>query len=124
MVIVNNMDEVRKLSKSIVMEGGKGDMNRNVQHFFPETEKNALKIIDALVAVVNPDEAFGKVSGDVSFLNLAAGVRLGQLGTPAHTVRYGIILTDDTGEPLNGKDTYIVTVPANLVREGGYQKLR
>jgi len=60
------------------------------------------------------------VSGDVSFLNLAAGVKLGQLGTPIEAVRYGVILTDSQGAPLNGKDTYIVTVPAGLHEEGGY----
>lgn len=120
MVVVNNMDEVRELSKSIVMEGGKGDMNRNVQRFSAETEKKANAVIDVLISGLNPDDAFGKVSGDVSFLNLAAGVKLGQLGTPSETVRYGIIMTDGDGDPLNGKDTYIVTVPAGLNEEGGY----
>lgn len=120
MVVVNNLDEVMKLSKKIVMEGGKGDMTRNVQRFSPETEKNAHAVIDAVIAYINPDDAFGKVSGDVSFLDLAAGVKLGQLGTPPDTVRYGTILTDDDGQPLNGKDTYIVTVPTGLHEEGGY----
>ena len=120
MVVVGNMDEVRKLSKSIVMKGGKGDMNRNVQRFSAETEKKAHAVIDAVISGVNPDDAFGKASGDVSFLNLAAGVKLGQLGTPSDTVRYGTILTDDNGAPLNGKDTYIVTVPAGLYEKGGY----
>jgi len=120
MVIVDNMKEVRKLSKSIVMKGGKGDMNRNVQRFSAETEKKAHQVIAVLVSNVSPDEAFGKVSGDVSFLDLAAGVKLGQLGTPPDTVRYGLILADDKGKPLNGKDTYIVTVAANIVKESGY----
>ena len=120
MVVVNNMDEVRKLSKSIVMEGGKGDMHRNVQRFSAETEKKAHVVIDALFPVVDPDDVFGKVSGDVGFLSLAAGVKYGQLGTPPDTVRYAIITTDSSGEPLNGKDTYIVTVPAGLVKEEGY----
>jgi len=120
MVVVNNMDEVRELSKSIVMEGGKGDMNRNVQRFSAEVEKKAHAVIDVLISSINPDDAFGKVSGDVSFLNLAAGVKLGQLGTPSEAVRYGVILTDSQGAPLNGKDTYIVTVPAGLHEEGGY----
>jgi hypothetical protein len=120
MVVVDDMDEMRELSKSIVMEGGKGDMNRDVQRFSAETEKKAHVVIDAVISVVNPDDAFGKVSGDVSFLNLAAGVKLGQLGTPSETVRYGLILTGDDGAPLNGKDTYIITVPAGLYKEGGY----
>jgi hypothetical protein len=120
MVIVNNMEAVRELSKSIIMEGGQGDMVRNVQRFSPEIERKAKAVIDAVIAGLIPDDAFGKVSGDVSFLNLAAGVKLGQLGTPSDTVRYGTLLTDDDGQSLNGNDTYIVTVPAGLVEEGGY----
>jgi len=50
MVVVSNMDEVRKLSKSIVMEGGKGDMNRNVQRFSSEIEKKAHSVIDVLIS--------------------------------------------------------------------------
>jgi hypothetical protein len=120
MVVIDNIDEVSKLGKLITMEGGKGDMNRNVQRFSPETEKNALKIIDMVLLFANPDDAFGKVSGDVGMIIKAAGVRGGQLGTPVETVRYGRSDTDDKGEALNGKDTYIVTVPAGLVEKDGY----
>ena len=120
MVVVGNMDEVRKLSKSIVMEGGKGDMNRNVQRFSAETEKNAHAVIDTLFPIANADDAFGKVTGDVDFLVQSAGVKYGQLGTPSDTVRYAAITVDSSGQPLNGKDTYIVTVPAGLVKEDGY----
>ena len=120
MVVDNNLDEVNKLSKEIVMKGGKGDMTRNVQRFSPETDKKANAVIDTVVSFVNPDDAFGKVSGDVSFLNLAAGVKFGQLGTPPDTVRYGTILTDDNGQPLKGDATYIATVPAGLSEKSGY----
>lgn len=120
MVVVDNKDEVSALGKSIRMEGGKGDMERNVQRFSKDTEQKAHLVIDAIIAGLNPDDAFGQVSGDVSFLDLAAGVKLGQLGTPPDTVRYGAILTDDSGAPLNGSDRYILTVPAGLVMEGGY----
>ncbi|MEN8249129.1 MAG: DUF1214 domain-containing protein [Bacteroidota bacterium] len=120
MVVVDNMDEVRKLSKEFVMEGGKGDMTRNVQRFSPKIAENALKVIDFYSKLINPDDVFGKKSGDIGALNLAAGVKLGQLGTPKETVRYGTIMADNNGEPLNGKDTYVVTVPANLVEENGY----
>ena len=123
MVVVDNMDEVRKLSKSIVLEGGKGDMIRNVQRFSAETEKKAHAVMDALFPIVDPDDAFGKVSGDVCFLTLAAGVKYGQLGTPPDAVRYAIFTTDESGEPLNGKDTYIVTVPAGIVNEEGYYSI-
>jgi hypothetical protein len=120
MIVVDNLKEVMDLSKKIVMEGGKGDMVRNVQRFSPEIEKNAHLVIDTVTSFGNPDDAFGKVSGDVSFLNLAAGVKTGQLGTPVDTVRYGTIFTDESGQALNGQDTYIVTVPAGLYLEGGY----
>ncbi|MEN8127001.1 MAG: DUF1214 domain-containing protein [Planctomycetota bacterium] len=121
MVVVNNMDRVRELSKSIVMEGGKGDMGRDVQRFSPNTERIALKVIDAVIAAgVNPDDAFGKKSGDVGMIMSAAGVKLGQLGTPPDTVRYEIIMTDENGKQFNGDDTYSLTVPANIAKEGGY----
>ncbi|NIA03400.1 MAG: DUF1214 domain-containing protein, partial [Nitrospirae bacterium] len=85
-----------------------------------EIEKNAHAVIDTLFPIANADDAFGKVTGDVDFLYLAAGVKYGQLGTPSDTVRYAAITADSNGDPLNGKDTYIVTVPAGLVKEYGY----
>ena len=56
----------------------------------------------------------------MSFLDLAAGVKIGQLGTPADTVRYGTILVDDAGKPLTGDATYVVTVPGGLHEPEGY----
>ncbi len=120
MVVVDNLDETMRLGKKLVMEGGKGDMTRNVQRFSPETEENALAVMDTVISYLNPDKAFGKVSGDVSFLNLAAGVKLGQLGTPPDSVRYAIMLTDDDGQPLKADATYRVTVPAGLTEKSGY----
>jgi hypothetical protein len=120
MVVVDNMDEVRKLSKSIVMEGGKGKMDRKVKKFSAEIEKKAFAAIDEAAKTANPDDVFGSVSGDVSPLNLAIGVRLGQLGTPSGTVRYGMILADGDNKPFNAKDTYIFTVPANIAKKSGY----
>lgn len=123
MVVVNNLDKVMALSDQITMEGGKGSTHRDVQRFSPEIEKAALHVIEAAVEVVNPDVAFGKISGDVGELALAAGVLQGQLGTPRETVRYGVILTDSAGQPLNGDATYEVTVPAGLVRDEGYMSV-
>ena len=120
MVVVDNLKEVEELCKSIVMEGGQGDMHRDVQRFSPEIEKAALGIIKAAIPFSNPDVAFGKKSGDAGEITLASGVMLGQLGTPSETVRYGLILTDANGKPFNGTDTYILTVPAGLVYENGY----
>lgn len=120
MVVVDNMDEVRTLSESISMEGGRGDMHRAVQRFSPGVEKAALAIIEASVPHLNPDIAFGKKSGDVGDLTLAGAVMQGQLGTPSETVRYALIFTDSDGAPLTGEDTYIVTVPAGIVTDDGY----
>ena len=123
MVVVKNLEEVMSLSKQIVMEGGKGSMHRDVQRFSPEIEKAGLQIIEAAVPVVNPDVAFGKVSGDVGEIALAVGVFQGQLGTPPDTVRYGVAVTDSSGQPLKGDATYAVTVPAGIVREQGYMSV-
>ena len=120
MVVVDNFDEVKKLRKSIKMDGGNGDMHRSVQRFSDATREKGERVIDAIIVDINPDVVFGKTSGDVSFMNLAAGVKLGQLGTPVDTVRYGAFMTDDQGKPLNGKDTYVVSVAPNLVKQGGY----
>ena len=46
-VVVDNLDYVMKLREKIVMEGGKGEMTRNVQRFSPETEKNAHAVMDS-----------------------------------------------------------------------------
>jgi hypothetical protein len=120
MLVVDNLDQVMALSKQISMEGGRGDMTRNVQRFSDGVRKRAEHIISAVVAVGNPDEAFGRQTGDVGELSLAAGVMQGQLGTPPDTVRYALSLTDDKGAPLRGDNTYEVTVPAGIVKPGGY----
>lgn len=121
MLVQDNLDEVRELSTSITMEGGKGDMMRNVQRFSPQIEEQALKVIQTVVETSpNADDMFGKVSGDVGQLSLAAGVLQGQLGTPPDAVRYAGFFVDSNGDALNGEDTYTVTVPADIVRDEGY----
>lgn len=45
---------------------------------------------------------------------------IGQLGTPQDSVRYGMLTVDENGEPLNGESTYIVTVPASIVKDVRY----
>ncbi len=120
MVVASNLDEVKKLRKDISLEGGAGDMHRDVQKFSPEVEKKALTVLDTLTTVVTPDVMFGQKSGDVGELCLAAGVRIGQLGTPAGTVRYNVAQKDSNGEFLDGKNTYVVTTPANMVEKSGY----
>jgi hypothetical protein len=120
MVVVNNIDQVRDLSKSITMEGGKGSMRRDVQRFSPSIEQAALHVIKSVVPVVNPDVVFGAKTGDTGELSLAAGVMQGQLGTPSQVARYGLFLTDASGAPLTGDATYQVTVPAGIVKDEGY----
>ena len=123
MVVVDNMDEVRELSKSITMTGGDGDMTRAVASFSPEVEEAALAEIQRTDVQMNPDKAFGKKSGDVDPLVLARAVHLGQLGTPTDSVRYKVIFTDDSGAPLSGEDSYVLTVPANIVHDDGYYSI-
>jgi hypothetical protein len=120
MVVVENMEEVRQLSASVVMDGGDGDMHRDVQRFSPGVEAAAMEIMETVVHHLNPDNAFGRRSGEVGELHLAGGVFLGQLGTPSDTVRYGTILTDQHGAPFNGTDTYVLRVPAGIVHDNGY----
>jgi len=119
-IVDDNLPEVEKLCQEITLEGGKGDMGRDVQKFSPEIEEGALAVLDTLTRVVSTDIMFGNVSGDRGVLALAAGVRIGQLGTPIGTVRYNVAQKDSDGEFLDGKNTYVVTTPANMVEEGGY----
>ncbi|MCF8031933.1 MAG: DUF1214 domain-containing protein [Desulfarculaceae bacterium] len=123
MVVVDNLEQVKRLRKKLAMQGGKGDMDRDVQRFSPQTEKAAQAVIEAMVPFLNPDTAFGAKSGQVGELSLAAGVRIGQLGTPPGTVRYRTIMTDSQGRPFSGKDTYVLTVPANIVKKSGYYSI-
>ena len=120
MVVVDNMAEVRKLSSAITMSGGDGDMQRYVEQFSPEVEKQALETIVSALPGLDPDSAFGKKSGDVEPLVLAGAVMMGQLGTPTDTVRYNMMLTDSSDQPFNGEDSYVLTVPANIVHRDGY----
>lgn len=120
MLVVDNLKEVERLRKDFKMQGGKGSMCRNVDKFSPTIEKRALGIIKAAIPFLNPDETFGKKSGDVGFISLAGGVMMGQLGTPPDTVRYEMVLGDEFNKPFNGKDTYILTVPANIIKKEGY----
>jgi hypothetical protein len=120
MVVVDNLDDVMALSTEIVMEGGRGNMHRPVQRFSEDVRRRAERVIEAMVAVADPDETFGRRSGDVGMLSLAAGVMQGQLGTPPDTVRYVVVLADATGAPLSGDATYEVTVPAGIVKADGY----
>ena len=120
MVVVDNLAEVEGLRPGIMMEGGYGDMHRPVARFSPAVEEAGRAIIAAAIPHISPDVAFGRRSTDTGDITRAAAVMLGQLGTPSDTVRYAPILADDDGAPLNGTDTYEVTVPAGIVRDDGY----
>ncbi len=71
MVVVGNEDEVTWLGQSIRMQGGDGNMGRNVQRFSPAIEKAALAIITASITYLQPDIAFGQKSGDVGYITAA-----------------------------------------------------
>lgn len=123
MVVIDNMKEVRKLSKSITMEGGQGDMARDVQRFSPGIETSGLAIISASLGYLNPDIAFGEKSGDVGYITSASAVMIGQLGTPSDTVRYGTVLADEFGQPFTAEGTYTLTVPPGIAEERGYYSI-
>ncbi|MEI7742304.1 MAG: DUF1214 domain-containing protein [Chloroflexota bacterium] len=120
MLVVDNLAEAEGLRPAITMEGGVGDMHRPVARFSPAVETSARAIIAAAIPHIDPGTAFGRRSTDTGDITRAAAVMLGQLGTPSDTVRYQPILADDDGAPLNGTDTYEVTVPAGIVRDDGY----
>ena len=116
MVVIDNMQEVRALSAYITMEGGRGDMTRNVQRFSPKIEESGSAIIKASLPYLNPDIAFGDKSGDVGYITSAGAVMIGQLGTPADTVRYGTVLADEFGQPFTADGTYTLTVPPGIAK--------
>jgi len=60
MVVVDNLDEVMALREDIVMEGGQGSMQRDVQRFSPAIEEAALHVINAATEIVDPNVAFGQ----------------------------------------------------------------
>jgi hypothetical protein len=97
-------------------------MRREVARFSPAVEKAGLALLAAAIPIVAGaiENPFGKQSGDVGDITLAVGVMIGQLGTPADTVRYRAIMTDGQGEPFNGEDTYLLTVPGGIVHDQGY----
>lgn len=119
MVVVNNAKEVAKLGRQIRMDGGTGNMVREVQRFSPSIKKAGLALIEASIPFLDASKAFGKKSGDVGDITSAGGVMLGQLGTPVDTVRYLPIMVDEKGQPLQGDKAYTFTVPAGLVEESG-----
>lgn len=123
MVVANNLEEVSRLGKQIQLDGGDGDMHRNVQRFSPQIEKAGLALIEASVASLDASIAFGKKSGDVGDITSAGAVMLGQLGTPVDTVRYLPILVDENGQAFDGKKTYAFTVPGGIVKDSGYFSL-
>ncbi len=54
MVVVENLDAVVASRSKFQMEGGKGDMKREVKQFSPETEKNAQAVIDTVITYITP----------------------------------------------------------------------
>ena len=120
MVVVNNLDEVIALGQKMRLDGGDGDMHRDVQRFSPAIEKSGLALIEASIPHLDAGRAFGKKSGDVGEITSASAVMLGQLGTPSDTVRYLPIMVDEEGEPLSGTKTYELRVPAGIVQDAGY----
>lgn len=123
MVVVNNLDEVKKLRASIKMEGGKGEVNYTSKEFSEETEKWGSALMEASNPYLIGKAKYPKKSGDVDPITLATVVKRARLGAPEDAVRYSVITTDDNGKRLTGKDTYEFTVPSNIVHKEGYMSI-
>jgi len=121
MVVANNLSEVKQLRASIKMEGGKADINYKVKKFSANTIKWGNSLIEASLKYVKA--VYPKKSGEVDPITLAAVVKRARHGAPSDAVKYSVIVTDGNGQPLNGNDTYELTVPANIVRKGGYMSI-
>lgn len=123
-VVVGNEAEVLELAKEISISGGGGDAPFIVPDFSAEEAAAGDAIIQeyALTKVVNARKLFGTVYEGIGDLDRAAGVFLGQLGTQSYVVDYQQYLTDQLGEPLNGKDSYEIVVPteALMKNDKGY----
>ena len=124
-VIVGNESEVLELVKNnLSLTGGKGDKKFVIPDFTEEEAKAGFEIIKdySLNIVKNGRKLFGSEYEGVGNMDRCAGVFLGQLGTQSYVVDYLQYLKDQNGDPLNGKDSYEITVPAEslMANENGY----
>lgn len=121
MVVANNLSEVEELRTSIKMEGGKGKISYNPNEFSANTIKWGNSLIDASIPYAKL--VYPKKSGEVDPITLATVVKRARHGVPSDAVKYSVIGRDENGEPFKGDDTYELTVPANIVRKGGYMSI-
>ena len=121
MVVANNMAKVEELRKSIVIEGGKGEIDYEAKEFSKKTIKWGNSLIDASIPYIKA--IYPQKSGEVDPITLAAVVKRARHGVPAQAVKYSVIATDDKGQPFTGKDTYELTIPPNIVHKKGYMSI-
>ncbi len=125
MLVVDNLNEVRALSKQIIMQGGAGDMSYPLDpvpdgleattEAYLVGEHRRLSAEGALQKGAIP-----KKSGDVPPKYLAVAVMIGQLATPFDFVRYWSAFADVDGSPIDPDGRYRLDVPAGLVKDNGY----
>ncbi len=121
MAAANNLDEVKQLRTSIKMEGGNGKINYEAKTF----SKSTIKWGNALIDASNPyvKLVYPKKTGQVDPISLATVVKRAPHGVPSNAAKYSVIATDEDGLPLKGNISYELSVPANIVREGGYTSI-
>lgn len=121
MVVANNLKEVEELRTSIIMKGGKGEVDYQASEFSTNTIKWGNTLIDASLPYINT--VYPKKSGEIDPITLAAVVKRAPRGAPSDVVKYSVVGRDGNGNPFNGNDTYELIVPANIVRKGGYMSI-
>lgn len=123
--IVGTEKEVMGLAGKITITGGGGDFPFTIPSFSETGEEAGMKMIKAYsYGVGGGAKLFGSVYEGVGDMDRAAGVFLGQLGTPARYVQYTQYLVDQNGAKL-GDGSYEVEVPGSgLIRsDKGYWSL-
>lgn len=125
MAIAGDPEKVMETAQGLHTERGNGTFEHVIPKFTKKTMRKGLKRIKKAIprtqAEVNQVFTNGYQGNDP--LLLAAGVMIGQLGIPAESVRYGVILEDALGNPFSGDRTYEIKVPKGLQKPTGYWSL-
>ena len=111
-IMVDNEKEVMQLARKITLTGGGGDFPFVLPSFSKSVqEAGNKKISEYIRSAPNTANFFVSRYEGGGDLDRAAGVMAGQLGTQARYAEYGQLVADQNKKPLNGKDSYQITVP-------------
>lgn len=122
MAIADNPEAVMDRARDTHTEGGNGTFEHVIPKFTQSTTRKGLKRIKKAIPRTQKEvnQVFTNGYQGSDPLLLAAGVMIGQLGIPAESVRYGVILNDSSGTPLSRNKTYTIKVPEGLQKPSGY----